>query len=115
MIYILIFYEYLNDYKNRDYYNNNTLYCYNNYNLKEEFFNGKIVNVTGVVEGWILSSDNFTLVDSLNSSVKISIIHDRGFPGGFGNNETVVVSGIFYSEVNFIESQSIQIGCPSKY
>jgi len=80
-----------------------------------ELFDGQIVNVTGVVEGWMLSSDNFTLVDSLNNSLKISIIHDRGFPGGFGNNETVVVTGIFSSGINYIESQSIQIGCPSKY
>jgi cytochrome c-type biogenesis protein CcmE len=78
-------------------------------------FNGRLVNVSGVVEGWMLSLNNFTLVDSLNDSFKINITHNGGFPGGFGNNETVVVTGIFFSGINHIESQSIQIGCPSKY
>ena len=78
-------------------------------------FNGKLVNVSGIVEGWMLSSNNFTLVDSLNDSYKIIITHNGGFPGGFGNNETVVITGVYFSGVNRIESQSIQIGCPSKY
>ena len=78
-------------------------------------FDGKLVNVSGIVEGWMLSSNNFTLVDSLNDSFKINVSHFGGFPGGFSNNETVVVTGIFFSGSNHIESESIQIGCPSKY
>ena len=46
---------------------------------------------------------------------KCFITHDSGFPGGFGNDETVVVSGIYYFSMNKIESNSLQIGCPSKY
>ena len=80
-----------------------------------EGFDGTVVNVTGVVEGWGLSPHNFTLVDSLDKNLTIEITHTRGFPGGFGNNETVVVTGVFWSETGHIESQKIQIGCPSKY
>jgi len=80
-----------------------------------ERFDGRIINATGVVGDWLISSNNFTLMDSLNRSLIINITHNGGFPGGFGNNETVVVTGIFLSGINHIESQSIQIGCPSKY
>lgn len=90
------------------------------YNVSEildnpEGFDGRVVNVTGVVGGWGLSSHNFTLVDSLDKNLTIEITHTRGFPEGFGDNETVVITGIFWSETRHIESQSIQIGCPSKY
>ena len=92
------------------------------YNVSEildnpEGFDGQMVNVTGVVRGWGLSSHNFTLVDSLDKNLTIEITHTRAFPEGFGDNETVVVTGIFWSETEiwYIESQSIQIGCPSKY
>lgn len=78
-------------------------------------FNGRNVNVSGIVNNWISTSRNFTLVDSFKENLSIQIFHNRGFPGGFGNNETVVVKGIYFSETNKIESQSIQIGCPSKY
>ena len=82
---------------------------------KPDGFDGQGVNVTGVVGGWGLSSDNFTLVDSLDENSAIEIMHTRGFPEGFGNNETIVVTGIFWLETKYIESHSIQIGCPSKY
>ena len=90
------------------------------YNVSEilgnpEGFDGRGVNVTGVVRGWGLFSDNFTLVDSLDKNLTIEITHNKVFPEGFGDNETVVVTGIFWSETRYIESQSIQIGCPSKY
>lgn len=80
-----------------------------------EKFDGHLVNVTGIVGTWKISSNNFTLVDSLDSNLKINISHTSIIPEGFGNNETVVVTGIFTSEINYIKSQSIQIGCPSKY
>lgn len=80
-----------------------------------ESFDGQLVNVTGVVAGWELLSQNFTLVDSQEKNLTINITHTRSFPGGFSNNETVVVTGVFSSETRSIESQSIQIGCPSKY
>jgi len=80
-----------------------------------ELFDGRVVNVTGVVIGWGSSSNNFTLVDSLDENLTINVTHTGVFPGGFGNNETVVVTGIFDLETSHIESQKIQIGCPSKY
>ena len=80
-----------------------------------EGFNGQKVNVKGIVDNWEKSSNNFTLVDSQDESIFININNTKGFPEGFGNKETVVVSGIFFSENLIIETQSIQIGCPSKY
>jgi len=80
-----------------------------------EKFDGRLVNVTGIVEDWNIASNNFTLVDSLDKILKINISHTNIIPEGFGNNETVVVTGIFNSEKRIIESQKIQIGCPSKY
>lgn len=82
-------------------------------NLEE--FDGQMVNVTGVVTRWGLSSNNFSLVDSLDKNLLINVTHTAVFPGGFGNNETVVVTGIFWSKTKHIESQKIQIGCPSRY
>ena len=80
-----------------------------------EGFDGQEVNVRGVVGGWGGSSQNFTLVDSHDKSFTMNITHTRSFPEGFGNSETVVITGIFRSETMHIESQSIEIGCPSKY
>lgn len=80
-----------------------------------ESFDGQLVNVTGIVAAWELASQNFTLVDSKEKNLSITIIHNKSFPEGFGNNETVVVIGVFRSETKSIESQSIKIGCPSKY
>ena len=90
------------------------------YNVSEildnpDKFDEQGVNVTGVVGEWGLSSDNFTLVDSQDENLTIEIMHTGGFPEGFGNNETVVVTGVFWSETMYIKSHSIQIGCPSKY
>jgi cytochrome c-type biogenesis protein CcmE len=78
-------------------------------------FDGKYVNVTGLVKSWSSTSENFTLVDYLDYNFTINITHDSGFPGGFGNDETVVVSGIYNFAMNKIESNSLQLGCPSKY
>ena len=80
-----------------------------------EGFDGRLVNVTGVVARWESSSHNFTLVDSLDKNLTINVTHTGVVPGGFGNKETVVVTGVFWSETRHIESQKIQIGCPSKY
>ena len=78
-------------------------------------FDSKYVNVSGVVSNWNSESNNFTLIDPFKENNSIEVEHNRGFPGGFANNETVVVTGVFYSNTIFILSQSIQIGCPSKY
>lgn len=78
-------------------------------------YDSRHVNVSGVVSNWNSESNTFTLVDPFKENYSIGVEHIRGFPGGFANNETVVVTGVFYSNTIFIESQSIQIGCPSKY
>lgn len=80
-----------------------------------DVFDGKGINVTGIVTGWTLSSKNFTLVDSKDNNASIDIINKGSIPEGFGINKTIVVTGIFRLENNYIESKSIQIGCPSKY
>jgi cytochrome c-type biogenesis protein CcmE len=82
-------------------------------NLEE--FDGRMVNVTGVVTNWDVSSNNFSLGDSIDKNLLINVTHTTVFPGGFSNNETVVVTGIFLSKTKRIESQKIQIGCPSRY
>jgi cytochrome c-type biogenesis protein CcmE len=80
-----------------------------------EVFDSKEVNIIGIVGGWERSSYNFTLIDSSDKISTINITHTRPFPENFGNNETVVITGILSSETKHIESQKIQIGCPSKY
>lgn len=78
-------------------------------------FDGKEVNIIGTVAGWEYSSFNFSILDSWDKNSSINITYTRAFPENFGNNQTVVVTGIFWSEMKHIESQKIQIGCPSKY
>jgi cytochrome c-type biogenesis protein CcmE len=81
-----------------------------------EKFDAIGVNVTGIVGNWGPSSNNFILVDSQDENLSIEIIHTGGFPEGFGNNETIVATGIFFrTETMYIESYLIKIGCPSKY
>lgn len=80
-----------------------------------EGFDSKKVNVIGVVEEWEPSTYNFTLIDTMNKNLAINITHTGAFPEGFGDNKTVVVIGVFSLEARLIESQRIQIGCPSKY
>ena len=80
-----------------------------------EGFDGQIVSVMGVVGNWDKQSTNFTLLDSQDENLLINISNTKVFPEGFGSKETVVVTGIFFSGNLSIETQSIQIGCPSKY
>jgi cytochrome c-type biogenesis protein CcmE len=80
-----------------------------------ESYDGQKVNVMGLVGNWETQSNNFTLIDSQDENIVINISNTKVFPEGFGNKETVVVTGIFFSETIIIETQSIQIGCPSKY
>ena len=78
-------------------------------------FDNKELNIIGIVAGWKYPSSNFSLVDSRDEISAINITYNRAFPENFGNNQTVVVTGIFKSDMNNIDSQNIQIGCPSKY
>ena len=78
---------------------------------------GERINVKGVVSNWEIGMSNFTLVDSNNANLSIRVEHPGPIPEGFGVNVTVVVKGIFHrSEQTYsIDSDEIQIGCPSKY
>ncbi len=80
-----------------------------------QIYDGQIVNVMGLVGNWEIESNNFTLIDSQDEDIFININNTKVFPEGFGNKETVVVTGTFFSETIIIDTQSIQIGCPSKY
>jgi len=80
-----------------------------------EEFDSQKVNVMGVVGNWEKQSNNFTLIDSNDENLVINISNTKVIPEGFGNKETVVVTGIFFSDTVYIETESIQIGCPSKY
>ena len=79
--------------------------------------NAKEISVKGLVADFQSGAGNFTLVDSLNGNITIEISHGHPFPEGFGNNETVVVTGIINKDgsIYHIQSSAIQIGCPSKY
>ena len=80
-----------------------------------EKFDDKALSVTGIVDGWVLSSRNFTLLDANEKEFTIEVLHTGSIPEGFGVNKTVVVTGVFSVITEQIESKSIQIGCPSKY
>lgn len=76
----------------------------------------KEIQIKGMVKDWNMS-DEFTLADSNDQTITIHANHTATFPDGFGNDETVVVKGLF-TQVNgtyIIQSYSMQIGCPSKY
>ncbi|MCK4757317.1 MAG: cytochrome c maturation protein CcmE [Thermoplasmata archaeon] len=76
----------------------------------------KEIQIKGMVKDWNVT-DEFTLADSNDQALTIRANHTAAFPDGFGNDETVVVKGLF-TQVNgtyVIQSYSMQIGCPSKY
>ena len=76
----------------------------------------KEIQIKGMVKDWNIT-DEFTLADSNDQTLTIKANHTSSFPDGFGNNETVVVKGLFtqINGVYVIQSYSMQIGCPSKY
>ena len=81
----------------------------------KETFDGKDLNVKGIINNWNISTNNFTLLDKTNENLLIEITHTGAYPEGFGNGETIIVTGRYNSSTNHIVSKSIQIGCPSKY
>ena len=83
----------------------------------QDKFEDDYISVKGVVTEWNKSSDSFTLTDSNDETLTILVIHDGPFPEGFGINVTAVVKGTFKiaSGNPIMESNEIQIGCPSKY
>ena len=83
----------------------------------EDSFDGKQINVKGVVTAWETDKSNFTLLDSNNANLSILVRHTGPIPEGFGINVTAVVKGVFHrdGDIHSIDSTEIQIGCPSKY
>ncbi len=80
-------------------------------------FEGEYINVKGVIVNWDTSSHNFTLADSNDDNLTMLVIHSGAIPEGFGLNVTVVVKGIISQAGGKLkmDSDEIQIGCPSKY
>ena len=80
---------------------------------------GREISVRGVVQGFNISSNLFSLVypDSLDSTmpVKVNVNFTGSFPDGFGNNQSVIVKGMYTAKINLLSSRQIIIGCPSKY
>jgi len=95
-----------------------TIYEVNEITSDATAYDGNEVSVKGVITGWDNSSHNFTLQDSFTEDTLIHVTHEGAFPEGFGYNATAVIKGRFDvmgSGVFHLSSQSIQIGCPSKY
>ncbi len=79
--------------------------------------NGEYINVKGVVVSWEAGQSNYTLADTNDANLTIQAVHSGGFPEGFGMEATVVAKGIVKKNglVIKMDTDVIQIGCPSKY
>ena len=88
-------------------------------NVTEEIddLDGEYINVKGVVVSWESGQSNYTLADTNDANITIEAVHTGGFPEGFGLDATVVARGVVKKSGISIEldSDEIQIGCPSKY
>ena len=78
---------------------------------------GKYINIKGTVVSWEAGQSNYTLADSNNENLTIEVTHNGAFPEGFGMEATIIAKGIVKKGGLFIkmDSDEIQIGCPSKY
>ncbi len=78
---------------------------------------GEEVSVKGVVISWEIGKSNFTLADSNDNNLTIVVTHKGPIPEGFGIEATAVIKGMVHKGDDQIrmDSQEIQIGCPSKY
>jgi cytochrome c-type biogenesis protein CcmE len=78
---------------------------------------GEYINVKGTVVSWESGLSNYTLADSNNENLTIEVSHNGAFPEGFGMEATIVAKGVVKkgSLVIKMDSDEIQIGCPSKY
>ena len=87
------------------------------YEHPSSFDNAREISVKGLVADYQVGASNFTLLGSQDANLTIQVIHDHPFPEGFGNAQTVVVTGTLTSSsgIFHIQSSAIQIGCPSKY
>lgn len=79
--------------------------------------NGEYINVKGVVVSWESGQSNYTLADTKDANLTIEASHQGGFPEGFGMEATVVAKGTVKKGGATIQldTDAIQIGCPSKY
>ncbi len=79
--------------------------------------NGEYVSVKGVIVSWESGLSNFTLADTKDMNKTILVYHTGPMPEGFGINATAVVKGTLHKSSSSIlmNSDEIQIGCPSKY
>jgi cytochrome c-type biogenesis protein CcmE len=78
---------------------------------------GEYINVKGVIVNWDTESNNFTLADSNDENLTILVKHSGPIPEGFGLNVTAVIKGTIHQSSGKLrmDSDEIQIGCPSKY
>jgi cytochrome c-type biogenesis protein CcmE len=75
-------------------------------------YKGKTIEVKGIVEDWNSTANTFSLADG---DKKINVTYIT-VPEGFNNGKDVVVKGTLMDlPVITIESQTISVGCPSKY
>lgn len=79
--------------------------------------NGQYINVKGTVTNWEAGQSNYTLADSNDLNMTMEVTHQGAFPEGFGLEATIVAKGIVKKGEPSVKmnSDEIQIGCPSKY
>jgi cytochrome c-type biogenesis protein CcmE len=77
-----------------------------------DIYLNKTIEVKGIVEDWNSTANTFSLADG---DKKINVTYTT-VPEGFNNGKDVVVKGTLIDlPVLAIESQTISVGCPSKY
>jgi cytochrome c-type biogenesis protein CcmE len=84
---------------------------------KIDDLDGQEVSVKGVVISWEAGDNNFTFADTQDNNLTIEVTHTGPIPEGFGIEATAVIKGIVHKVDGQIrmDSEEIQIGCPSKY
>ena len=78
---------------------------------------GKVVSIKGDVISWEAGDANFTLADTNDANKTILVEHSGPIPEGFGVDVTVVVTGKLRRDGDTyrMDSEEVQVGCPSKY
>ena len=82
-----------------------------------DVLDGEYVSVKGIIVSWEIGSSDFTIADTNDENITIQVQHTGPIPEGFGINATAVVKGIIRKStpVDKMDTDEIQIGCPSKY
>jgi len=78
---------------------------------------GTYVSVKGVIVSWETGSSDFTIADTNDGNITIQVQHTGPIPEGFGIDATAVVKGTIHKAepADRMDTDEIQIGCPSKY